>query len=120
MQDVTSDSDSPLFFLLIKHSSIINCYENWVKYLVNFLGKICILLKKLNILNRMDNLFSCDQGKVLKSKNKKNINIFIFTEWAPRLIYSISPDVCGCVVCCLIRWRPEPRELETSGQKAYI
>ena len=48
------------------------------------------------------------------------IEVQVFTESAPRVIQSISCDVhllwkgCGP-----LRFRPEPRELETSGQRAY-
>ena len=44
---------------------------------------------------------------------------WIFTESAIRPIQSIRRTVFLCVVGCSLRWRQEPRELETSGQKAY-
>ena len=46
------------------------------------------------------------------------LHFTIFTELVPRPIQSISRDVSLYFVCPLRLW-PEPRELETYGQKAY-
>ena len=46
------------------------------------------------------------------------LHFTIFTELVPRPMQSISRDVSLYFLCPLRLW-PEPRELETYGQKAY-
>ena len=75
---------------------------------------------------RLDNAVSncpmfgqcCIQNEVRVKKTVKWVCNFFSTEWTLRPIQSIGCNVLLFVVCPL-RWQPEYRELETSGQREY-